>query len=80
MSTQQITVERRADKPGLSEFECGYIAALATLYHSEGTTTAVMEMFDEIGRPTLDHVAAAGLSEFEADAIAACRAAMRGEG
>lgn len=80
MSTQQITVERRPGKSGLSEFECGYIAALATLYHSEGTSTAAMELFSEIGKPTADMARAAGLSEFEADALAACWKNESGEG
>jgi hypothetical protein len=64
----------------LSDFACGYIAALATLVHSEGTSTSALEMFEDIGRPTPEDAEASGLSQFECDALKACALSERGEG
>lgn len=58
----------------LSRFECGFIAAIASLVHGHGAGTEALELYSEIGSPTPAQVKRAGLGEYEIEAITTLQA------
>lgn len=50
-------------------FLSGYLVALASLIHMDGTNTHSYEMWCEIGKPDAKTVRALGLSEYDREAL-----------
>lgn len=53
------------DNNKLSEFTMGYVVALSTLVNNDGVSGTALEMYGEIGEPTIKQLKAMDLNEFD---------------
>lgn len=66
-------------KKKLSDFECGYICALANLINSHGAGTEAIELYMAIGCPTPAQLKQADLSDYDISAIKELRKSFKGK-
>jgi hypothetical protein len=60
----------------LSDFECGYICAVASLVYNHGAGVEAEGLYREVGLPTLKQMKNAGMSEFDIEGIKRLRKDM----
>jgi len=53
----------------LSKFACGYIVALSTIVHDDGIQPICIQMYEDIGSPTIKQLEQADLTEYDIEAI-----------